>query len=136
MRKGVVAMKTIVSDIHWGDIVMCDFGAAYGCEQGGLRPALVVQNDVGNKHSPTIIVCPITSSKSKKPLPTHIKITPAETGIKVESTILFEAIRCVDKKRIKNEQGEIVKVGQVNESIRKNIQKVLTINFQMCYNNT
>lgn len=134
MRKGVVAMKTIVSDIRWGDIVMCDFGTAYGCEQGGLRPALVVQNDVGNMHSPTVIVCPITSSKSKKPLPTHIKITPAETGIKVESTILFEAIRCVDKKRIKNEQGEIVKVGQVNESIRKNIQKVLTINFQMCYN--
>lgn len=127
-------MTTKVNEVKWGDIVMCNFGTAYGCEQGGLRPALVVQNDVGNKYSPTVIVCPITSSKSKKPLPTHITITPQETGIKVESTILFEAIRCVDKKRIKNGQGEIIKVGQVNETLRENIQKVLTINFQMCYN--
>ena len=70
----------------------------------------------------------------QKPLPTHVTITPQETGIKVESTILFEAIRCVDKRRIKNGQGEIIKVGQVNETLRENIRKVLTINFQMCYN--
>ena len=127
-------MAIKVSEVHWGDIIMCDFGVAYGCEQGGLRPALVVQNDVGNKYSPTVIVCPITSSKSKKALPTHITITPQETGIKVESVILFEAIRCVDKQRIKNERGEIIKVGQVNESIRENIRKVLTLNLQMMYN--
>ena len=128
-------MSTKVKEVRWGDIIMCNFGTAYGCEQGGLRPALVVQNDVGNKYSPTVIVCPITSSKNKKTLPTHITITPAETGIRVESTILFEAIRCVDKQRIKNENGDIIKVGQVNETIKKNIQRVLTLNFQMMYNN-
>ena len=127
-------MCKLTNEVFWGDIVMCDFGASYGCEQGGRRPALVVQNDVGNKYSPTVIVCPITT-KSKKSLPTHIVVTPQETGLREISTILFEQVRSVDKTRIKLQDGKIIKVGQVGSELKENIQKVLTLNFQMMYNN-
>ena len=81
-----------------GDIVLADLGNAVGSEQGGVRPVLVTQNDVGNKHSPTLIVAPITS-KYKKKLPTHIQIG-TECGLEVPSIALFEQTRTIDKSRV------------------------------------
>lgn len=86
-----------------GDILLADLGATVGSEQGGIRPVLVTQNDVGNKHSPTLIVAPITS-KQKKCLPTHIKIG-TECGLETPSIALFEQTRAIDKSRIKRQLG-------------------------------
>lgn len=81
-----------------GDIVLADLGSAVGSEQGGIRPVLITQNDIGNKHSPTIIIAPITS-KIKRPMPTHIKIG-CECGLECPSTALFEQTRTIDKCRV------------------------------------
>lgn len=81
-----------------GDIVLANLGAPVGSEQGGIRPVLITQNDIGNRHSPTIIVAPITS-KLKKRLPTHISIG-RESGLECPSTALLEQTRTIDKSRV------------------------------------
>lgn len=86
-----------------GDIVLADLGKTIGSEQGGIRPVLVIQNDVGNKHSPTIIVAPITS-KQKRYLPTHIKIG-TECGLEAPSIALFEQTKTIDKCRVLKQLG-------------------------------
>ncbi len=110
--------------VRYGDIFLINFDGAKHSEQGGIRPAIVVQNDVGNAHSPTILVAPLTS-KTKKYLPTHLEITPADSGLKETSTALFEQVRVADKRRI------IKKVGHVDNSLIENIKKCLTISFGM-----
>lgn len=91
-----------------GDIFLVDFGKGSGSEQQGVRPAVIVQNDIGNKHSTTVIVAAITS-KGKKRLPTHVNIRKGgKSNLSFDSTVLLEQIRTIDKKRI---QGK--KVGQV-----------------------
>ena len=107
-----------ITDIKWGDILFINFGDAYGSEQGGIRPALVVQNNVGNTYSPTTIVCAVTS-QHKKALPTHLEITPSESGLSENSFILFEQIRTIDKSRV------IKKVGNISQILKENIQKCL-----------
>lgn len=97
-------------EIRRGDIVRVDFGTVIGSEQGGQRPAVVVQNDVGNMRAPTCIVLPMTSSSTKASLPTHCRIAPTNnTGLRVESVVLAEQFRTVDKVRI------IDKIGSLNE---------------------
>jgi mRNA interferase MazF len=91
--------------VHRGDIYYADLSPVVGSEQGGLRPVLVIQNELGNKHAPTIIIAPITSILSKKPLPTHVTI--AECGLAVSSTVLLEQIRTIDKRRLKTYLGTI-----------------------------
>lgn len=91
-----------------GQIVLVDFGQNEGAEQNGKRPALVIQNDKGNAHSYTTIVCPLTS-KNKKNIPTHINIKKEECGLKKDSSILCEQIRVVDKSRILNVVAKITK---------------------------
>ena len=84
--------------IRRGDIYYADLRPVIGSEQGGVRPVLVIQNDIGNKHSPTTIVAAITGRKTKAALPTHVAIMTS--GLKTESTVLLEQIRTIDKARL------------------------------------
>lgn len=92
--------------IKRGDIYYADLNPAVGSEQGGIRPVLVVQNDVGNCYSPTIIIAVLTS-KSKKKLPTHISIHSGEGNITMDSTVLLEQLRTIDKFRLQKYVGSI-----------------------------
>lgn len=108
-------------NIKRGEIYYADLKLAVGSEQGGIRPVLIVQNDVGNKYSPTTIIVSITS-KIKKPIPTHVDIhSSKENGLKEDSTILLEQIRTIDKSRIKN------KIGQLGEEDFLNVMKALKV---------
>ena len=91
-----------------------------GSEQGGLRPVLIVQNDVGNKYSPTGIAAAITSKMSKAKLPTHIDVPGEDTGLAKDSIILLEQIRTIDKKRLKEKMGHLddVTMNSVNNAIQ------------------
>lgn len=102
-----------------GDIFYADLSPVVGSEQGGIRPVLVVQNDVGNKYSPTIIVAAITSRINKAKMPTHIEIKGDEYGLSKDSVILLEQIRTIDKKRLKERIGHIddVAIDAVNEAV-------------------
>lgn len=112
-------------DIKWGDICYVDFGENEGSEQNGIRPAIIIQNDIGNAYSPTTIVASITSQK-KKYLPTHVVINPYQSGLKKISTIMFEQIRTIDKSRI------VSKVGHISmDRTEENIKKALTASFSM-----
>lgn len=86
-----------------GEIYYADLSPSYGSEQGGLRPVLIVQNDVGNRHAPTTIIAPLTSRLTKKPLPTHVEFTT--TYLKDTSVALLEQIRTIDKSRLKQRMG-------------------------------
>ena len=88
------------SQINRGDVFLVDLGEGNGSEQGGLRPVIVTQNNVGNKYSPTIIVAVITSKQSKKPLPTHVQISQEQYKTPHPCTILLEQMRTIDKNRI------------------------------------
>lgn len=87
--------------MHRGDVFFADLSPVVGSEQGGVRPVLVVQNDVGNKFSPTIIVAAITSQIDKAKLPTHIELLGDQTGLERASVILLEQIRTIDKRRLR-----------------------------------
>lgn len=90
-----------------GEIYRADLNPVTGSEQGGLRPVLIIQNDVGNQYSPTIIVAAITSKISKARLPTHIEIPSGESGLPQDSVILTEQVRTIDKRRIDRKMGEL-----------------------------
>ena len=90
-----------------------------GSEQGGVRPVLIVQNDVGNKHSPTVIAAAITSQREKAKLPTHIELRAASCGLSRDSVVLLEQIRTIDKRRLKERMGELdaPAMSQVNNAL-------------------
>ncbi len=90
-----------------GEIYYADLSPVVGSEQGGIRPVLIVQNDVGNKHSPTVIAAAITSQREKTKLPTHIELNADKCGLKKDSIVLLEQIRTIDKKRLKERMGEL-----------------------------
>ena len=90
-----------------GDIYYADLSPVVGSEQGGIRPVLIVQNDMGNKYSPTVIAAAITSQTGKNKLPTHIEIDSKEYGLKSDSVVLAEQIRTIDKSRLKEKIGHI-----------------------------
>ncbi|MEG0829727.1 MAG: type II toxin-antitoxin system PemK/MazF family toxin [Anaerovoracaceae bacterium] len=90
-----------------GDLYFADLSPVIGSEQGGVRPVLVVQNNVGNKFSPTIIVAAVTSQKNKANLPTHVEINGSGSGLNKDSVILLEQLRTIDKKRLKERIGTI-----------------------------
>ena len=92
-----------------GDIYYADLSPVVGSEQGGNRPVLIVQNDVGNRYSPTVIVAAITSQTGKASLPTHIRISMQESGLPKSSVALLEQIRTIDKSRLKQYVGRISK---------------------------
>lgn len=93
--------------IKRGDMFYADLSPVIGSEQGGIRPVLIIQNDLGNKYSPTVIAAAITSQKTKNKLPTHIEIKSEDNGLKSDSVILAEQIRTIDKSRLKEKIGHI-----------------------------
>lgn len=108
-----------------GDIFYADLSPVVGSEQGGVRPVLIVQNDIGNKYSPTIIVAAITSQINKAKLPTHIEVSSDEYGLNKDSVILLEQIRTIDKKRLKE------KIGHISDSLMENVDRGLSISFAL-----
>ena len=110
--------------IKRGDMFYADLSPVVGSEQGGIRPVLIIQNDVGNKHSPTVIAAAITSQTGKTKLPTHIEIEPEQSGLKAESVVLTEQIRTIDKSRLKEKIGHID-----DEKIINRINSALGVSF-------
>ena len=106
-----------------GDMYYADLSPVVGSEQGGIRPVLIVQNDVGNKHSPTVIAAAITSQRDKAKLPTHIELNAMQYGLAKDSVILLEQIRTIDKRRLKERMGELD-----NTSMHK-VDDALSISF-------
>ncbi len=93
--------------VRRGEIYYADLSPVVGSEQGGIRPVLIVQNDVGNRHSPTVIAAAITSRRDKAKLPTHIDVEATTCGLTKDSVVLLEQIRTLDKRRLKDRMGEL-----------------------------
>ena len=109
--------------IKRGDIYYADLSPVIGSEQGGVRPVVVVQNDVGNKYSPTVIAAAITSKINKAKLPTHIEINAENFGLPKDSVVLAEQIRTIDKKRLKE------RIGRLDEVYMNKVNDALIISF-------
>lgn len=109
--------------IRRGDIFYADLSPVVGSEQGGLRPVLIVQNDVGNKFSPTVIAAAITSQISKTKLPTHIGVYADSYGLAKDSVILLEQIRTLDKQRLKE------KMGHLDEDVMEKVNEAISVSF-------
>jgi len=90
-----------------GEVYLADLNPVQGSEQGGIRPVLIIQNDVGNRYSPTVIIAAITAKISKAKLPTHVEIKKDEVGLLKDSVILLEQIRTIDKERLEDRIGEL-----------------------------
>ena len=108
-----------------GDVYYADLRPVVGSEQGGIRPVLIVQNDVGNRHSPTIICAAITSKMNKAKLPTHIEIDAGTYDIVRDSVILLEQLRTIDKQRLKD------KVCHLDQDILRQVNKALQISLEL-----
>ncbi len=96
-----------MSIVKRGDIYYADLSPVVGSEQGGMRPVLIVQNDTGNRHSPTVIAAAITSQLGKAKLPTHIELHGRDFGLTRDSVILLEQIRTLDKSRLRERMGKL-----------------------------
>ena len=105
--------------IKRGDIYYADLSPVVGSEQGGIRPVLIVQNDVGNKYSPTVIAAAITSQRDKTKLPTHIQVNADNSGLAKDSIVLLEQVRTIDKQRLKEKMGslDIASMGMVDKAL-------------------
>ena len=107
--------------IKRGELYYADLSPVFGSEQGGVRPVLVVQNDIGNKYSPTIIAAAITSKLDKAKLPTHIELNAIDYGLVKDSVILLEQIRTIDKRRLKE------RIGALDDTVMKRVDLGLGI---------
>ena len=106
--------------IKRGDMFYADLSPVVGSEQGGVRPVLIIQNDVGNKHSPTVIAAAITSQTGKNKLPTHIDIGLGDGGLKADSVVLAEQMRTIDKSRLREKIGHLEDreiIGKINNAL-------------------
>ncbi len=110
-------------NIKRGDIYYADLSPVVGSEQGGLRPVLIVQNDIGNKYSPTVIAAAITSKMGKTRLPTHIDVYAEKVGLAKDSVILLEQVRTIDKQRLKE------KMGHLDDELMDAVNNAITISF-------
>jgi mRNA interferase MazF len=108
-----------------GDIFYADLSPVVGSEQGGIRPVIIIQNDVGNKYSPTVIIAAITSQINKAKLPTHVEISSEEYGLNKDSVVLLEQIRTLDKKRLKE------KIGHMTDSDMEKVQSALIVSMAL-----
>ena len=111
--------------IKRGDIYYADLRPVVGSEQGGVRPVLIIQNDTGNRHSPTVICAAITSRMNKAKLPTHVELSAGRYALVKDSVILLEQVRTIDKKRLKE------KVCHLDCEILKKVDKALTISLEL-----
>lgn len=111
--------------IKRGDIYYADLRPVVGSEQGGIRPVLIIQNDTGNKHSPTVICAAITSKMNKAKLPTHVELDSNKCEIVKDSVILLEQLRTIDKKRLKD------KVCHIDRDILEKVDKALIVSLEL-----
>ena len=111
------------TNIKRGDIYFADLRPVEGSEQGGIRPVLIIQNDVGNRHSPTVIAAAITSQLNKARLPTHIELSASSYGLTRDSVILLEQIRTIDKRRL------LEKMGRLDKSAMDQVDSALAVSF-------
>ena len=111
--------------IKRGDIYYADLRPVIGSEQGGIRPVLIIQNDTGNRHSPTVICAAITSRMNKAKLPTHVELSASRYELVKDSVILLEQVRTIDKKRLKE------KVCHLDCEVLKKVDKALTISLEL-----
>jgi mRNA interferase MazF len=111
------------NNVKRGDIYYADLSPVVGSEQGGIRPVLIVQNNVGNKYSPTVIAAAITSQINKAKMPTHIEINAKSFGLTKDSVILMEQIRTLDKRRLKE------KMGTLDETCMNRVDEALAVSF-------
>ncbi len=109
--------------IKRGEIYYADLSPVVGSEQGGVRPVLIVQNDVGNRYSPTVIAAAITSQHEKAQLPTHIKVNADGCGLAKDSIVLLEQVRTIDKQRLKE------KMGTLDNTAMNRVDKALSVSF-------
>ena len=112
-----------MNNIRRGDIYYADLSPVVGSEQGGLRPVLIIQNDVGNRYSPTVIAAAITSRMSKTRLPTHIDIYAERAGLAKDSVVLLEQVRTLDKKRLKE------RMGHLDDGVMSEVNTALAVSF-------
>jgi mRNA interferase MazF len=106
-----------------GDIYYADLSPVVGSEQGGVRPVLIIQNDIGNKYSPTVIAAAITSQINKAKMPTHIELSADDYGLNKDSVVLLEQIRTIDKKRLRE------KIGHLDLCLMKRVNSALSVSF-------
>ena len=109
--------------IKRGDIYYADLSPVIGSEQGGLRPVLIIQNDIGNRYSPTVIAAAITSRLEKSRLPTHIDVSADICGLQKDSVILLEQIRTIDKRRLRE------KMGHADDPLMNRVNSALNVSF-------
>ena len=112
-------------NVKRGDIFYADLSPVVGSEQGGIRPVIVIQNDIGNKYSPTVIVAAITSQINKAKLPTHVEISSEEYGLNRDSVVLLEQVRTLDKRRVKE------KIGHMTDEDMKKVNKAMMISLSL-----
>ncbi|MCI8497429.1 MAG: type II toxin-antitoxin system PemK/MazF family toxin [Clostridiales bacterium] len=110
-------------NVRRGDIYYADLSPVVGSEQGGVRPVLIVQNDVGNRFSPTVIAAAITSQRDKTKLPTHIQLQADDSGLVRDSIVLLEQIRTIDKRRLKE------RMGRLDSQSMNQVDQALSISF-------
>ncbi len=111
--------------IHRGDIYYADLRPVIGSEQGGVRPVLIIQNDIGNRHSPTVICAAITSKMNKAKLPTHVELEAAKYDLMKDSVVLLEQLRTIDKQRLKD------KVCRLDSEILRKVDRALEISLEL-----
>lgn len=111
--------------IHRGDIYYADLRPVVGSEQGGVRPVLIIQNDIGNKHSPTVICAAITSQMNKAKLPTHVELDSSRYALVKDSVVLLEQLRTIDKKRLRD------KVCHLDREILRKVERSLLISLDL-----
>ncbi len=106
-----------------GDIFYADLSPVVGSEQGGVRPVLIIQNDTGNKHSPTVIAAAITSQTGKAKMPTHIELSAHQYGLPKNSLVLLEQIRTLDKRRLRE------KMGRLDDTLMDRVDNAIAVSF-------
>ncbi|EEQ61607.1 toxin-antitoxin system, toxin component, MazF family [Clostridiales bacterium 1_7_47FAA] len=111
--------------IRRGDIYYADLRPVVGSEQGGVRPVLIIQNDVGNKHSPTVICAAITSRMNKAKLPTHVELNTRRCAMIKDSVILLEQLRTIDKQRLKE------KICHIDEELQQKVDEALMVSLEL-----
>ncbi|MBY0758947.1 MULTISPECIES: type II toxin-antitoxin system PemK/MazF family toxin [Sellimonas] len=111
--------------VHRGDIFYADLSPVVGSEQGGIRPVLIIQNEMGNRHSPTVICAAITSRMNKAKLPTHVEIDARRYGVVKNSVVLLEQIRTIDKQRLKEN------VCHLDKEIMRKVDEALRVSFAL-----
>lgn len=112
-----------MNTVKRGDIYYADLSPVVGSEQGGMRPVLIVQNDTGNRHSPTVIAAAITSQTGKARLPTHIEISAQSYGLSRDSVVLLEQIRTIDKSRLRE------RMGKLDEKAMNQVDNAIAVSF-------